>query len=729
MRSAAEAPDASLETRAAMGDIAASAGVARRAAARPRRPGGGRNLRTGASVDPRNKAGAATPSRAGIVQAQFERALEHHRAGRLAEAKALYEGILAIDKRHADSLHLLGMVAQAEGDLETAETLVRQALKLQPKADMYHNNLGNVLKDRRRFDEALAEYRLALRANPGNPWACTNIGACHADLGQFDQAIEQYERALRIQPDFYDALFNLALALRSTGRFERAEATLRRAIAAVPDKPEAHYTLAQLLLLLGRLDEGWPEYDWRWKLSAYAWLRGIHGPFAQPQWNGEPPHGRTILVYAEQGMGDAIQFMRYLPDVVARGARVVFAVHPRLRPLIGETPGVVTVDLDRTPLPPFDLHAPLLSLPRILGIRSVAEIRPAAPYLRAEPQRVAAWRARLAPLQGFRIGIAWQGNPHGLIDKGRSPPLAAFEALARIPGVTLVALQQQDGMDQLARLPAGMKVERPEGGVDTDGAFLDTAAIMECLDLVVVSDSAIAHVAGALGRPVWVPLQKVPDWRFLVDGESTRWYPTMRLFRQPAPGDWAGAFAAIAAALRAQLGIEGAAVAGAAAASAPADAGRMPLVPQSWGEIIDKITILEIKSEKLADPAKRANVRRELDALVAVRERHFPGHAALAAVAARLKAVNASLWEVEDDLRDCERNKDFGEKFVLLARAVYVTNDRRADVKREVNALLGSTLVEEKSYAAYAENLEQAAASLAAAARDLPGGQDAGGTR
>lgn len=672
-------------------------------------------------MDPRNKGNPAA-ARAAMLQARFNQGLEHHQAGRLAEARAIYEGILAIDKRHSDSLHLLGMVAHAEGDLETAESLVRQALKLQPRADIYHNNLGNVLKDLRRPDEAFEHYRKAFALNPSNPWACTNLGASYADHGQPDKAIEHYEKALRLNPDFYDALFNLALTLRGLGRFERAEDCLRRAIAAIPEKAEAHYTLGQLLLLGGRFAEGWPEYDWRWRLGHYAWLREIHGPFSQPQWNGEPLHGRTILVYAEQGMGDTIQFMRHLPDVVARGGRVVFAVHPRLKRLIGEIPGVRVVDLDGVPLPPFDVHVPLLSLPRVLGIMSVAEIPPAPPYLRADAQRVARWRARLAHVPGFRVGIAWQGNPRALIDKGRSPPLAAFEAIARIPGVSLVSLQQQDGMEQLATLPPGMAVERPEDGVDTEGAFLDTAAIMECLDLIVVSDSAIAHVAGALGRPVWVPLQKVPDWRFLLDGETTRWYPSMRLFRQQTAGDWPSAFAAIASALRERLGAAAASVAASVAVAAPApeDASRMPLVPQSWGEIIDKITILEIKSEKLSDHDKLANVRRELGALTEVRERHFPAHAGLAALSANLKSVNEALWTIEDDLRDCERAKDFGEKFVLLARAVYVTNDRRAAVKREINALLGSALVEEKSYAAYADDLEQAAAALASAARALP---------
>lgn len=661
---------------------------------------------------PKTKIKPAAPSSAAAALAQFNQALEHHQAGRLAEARVIYEKILAQDKRHSDSLHLLGMVAYAENDLETAESLIKQALKLQPKADMYHGNLGNVLRAQKRFDEAVEQYRKALRLNPKNALACSNLGNSYADLGQLDLAVEHYEKAVQLKPDFYEALFNLGLTLRAICQFERAEESLRRAVALLPEKPEAHYSLGQTLLLLGRLKEGWPEYDWRWKLDEYSWLRDIHGVFTQPQWNGEPLNGKTILIYAEQGMGDAIQFMRYLPEVVARGGRVVFAVHPRLKRLMGDMPGVTVVPLDQIPLPAFDVHSPLLSLPRILGTLSVPEIPLVQSYLKAEPQRVANWREQLAKLPGFKIGIAWQGNPNARIDKGRSPPLAAFEPLARIPGVTLVALQQRDGLDQLDNLPPGMKVERLEGAIDADGAFVDTAAIMECLDLVFVSDSAIAHVAGALGRPVWVPLQKVPDWRFLLEGETTRWYPAMRLFRQPELGDWDAVFAAAADAVRKQLGIAEGTAAMPKKTSQPASASHMPLIPQSWGEIIDKITILEIKTEKLSDAAKLANVRRELTELVAVREQHFPAHAGLASLSAKLKAVNESLWWIEDDIRDCERAKDFGEKFIGLARAVYVTNDQRAAVKREINDLLGSTLIEEKSYAAYTEDQAQASAAL-----------------
>lgn len=494
------------------------------------------------------------PAATGVVKL-FAKGLEHHQAGRLAEAKAVYEQILAKDPNHSDSLHLSGMVAYASGDIPGALTLIGKAVKLQPKADIYLSNYGNVLRAAGRFDEAIDHYRRAIAANPKNPNPHSNMGNAYSDLGNLEQALVHYEKSLLLKPDFYESLFNMALTLRALCRFDEAIACLKKAIAYYPNNPEAHYTLAQLLLLHGDLAEGWQEYDWRWVLDEYRWLKDIHGEFHQPRWQGESLVGKTLLVYAEQGMGDSLQFCRYLPKIVAQGAQVVFAVHPRLMQVIGPMAGVRMVPLDGVPLPPFDFHSPLLSLPRVMGTLRIEDIPGDTPYLKTEPERVARWCTKLAAIPGFKIGIAWQGNPNAKIDKGRSPPLAAFAALAAIPGVTLVSLQQRDGLDQLERLPPTIKIHTLGPGVDEEAAFVDTAAIMECLDLLILSDSAIVHLAGALRRPVWVPLKLVPDWRFLLDREDSPWYPEMKLFRQTQDGDWDAVFGRMADALRQRLGV------------------------------------------------------------------------------------------------------------------------------------------------------------------------------
>ena len=635
------------------------------------------------------------------IQKFLETALAHHQAERLNEAQLLYERILAIDPNHPDALNLSGLIALSRGDSSRALELVGKAVQLQPNVSFFLGNFGLALRANGRIDEAIDYYRRAIAADPNNAVPITNLGAVYDEMDQLEEAMAQYERALTIRPDHFEALFNLGLTARALCQFDRSIQFLRKAVAASPTRAEAHYTLGQTLLLLGELEAAWPEYDWRWKLDEYSWLKNCHGEFSQPRWLGEPLEGKRLLVYAEQGMGDALHFVRYLPRLVEMGAQVIFAVHRRLMRVIGSIPGVTIVPLDGVPLPPFDLHSPLLSLPRALGIRRIAEITAATPYLAAEPERVARWKQRLASIPGFKVGIAWQGNPAARIDRGRSLPLAAFAPLATVPGVTLVSLQQKDGLEQLKALPSGMKVEQLGDGIDTDGAFVDTAAIMENLDLIVVSDSAVAHLAGALGRPVWVPLKQVPDWRFFLDREDSPWYPSMRLFRQKRRGDWEGVFQEMAKSLKSH--IDGNPLPSMASQAKPQEK-EMPLIPQSWGEIIDKITILEIKSGKLTDPAKLMNIQKELRELVTARERYFPEHRGLAQLSEKLKKVNEALWLIEDEIRDCERNKDFSAKFIELARAVYVTNDQRAVVKREINDLLGSALVEEKSYAAYVDD-------------------------
>ena len=636
------------------------------------------------------------------LQETFNLALQNHQAGRLAEAEALYRKILAADAKHSDAMHLLGLIIADLGRRDEGISLIEQAIALRPDGYLYYSNLGNILRGAGRLDEAVANYERAIATKADYTEAYSNLGTALLDQGKYEEAVASFEKAVSLKPDYAEAYCNLGIGAVDFDHLPVAAGYFRRAIACRPNLAEAHYCLGQTLLRDGNFEDGWLEYDWRWKLAEYGWLRNIHGDFVQPLWRGEALAGRTLLIYAEQGLGDVFQFCRHVPEVAKLAGKVIFATHPRItriaNSIIGLPANVTVVPMDTPPLPPFDVHCPLLSLPRLLKIR-LDQPSTHVPYIEAEAARVERWRERLNQSGGLRIGIAWQGNPHGKIDRGRSLPLAAMAPLAAIPGVRLIALQQRDGLDQLDNLPPGMVVERLGEGIDKDAAFVDTAAIMANLDLIVTSDTSTCHIAGALGRPVWVALKKVADWRWLNDSEDCPYYPTMRLFRQRTMGDWEGVFHSMADLL-------GRVVRGEASAmpptpASPPDPRLMPLTPVSWGELIDKITILEIKTERLTDDAKRVNVQRELAELEAVRERHFPVHAGLAVLAAELKAINEDLWVIEDDIRDCERAKDFGPRFIELARSVYVTNDRRAGGKRKVNELLGSALVEEKSYAPY----------------------------
>ena len=434
---------------------------------------------------------------------------------------------------------------------------------------------------------------------------------------------------------------------------------------------------------MGRFEQGWPGYEWRWKCKEFGSLP----PFQPPLWDGSSLDGRTILVHAEQGLGDTLQFIRYVPSLHQRGGRVILMCQPPLVRLLTRSPGIERLLAHGDPVPEFDVHTPLLSLPRLLG--TTLESVPAdVPYLEAEPQLVEAWRHRLGSYPGFKVGIVWQGNPKFRLDRLRSIPLAQFAPLARVPGVHLFSLQKGPGAEQLAAVTDRFPVTDLGRRLDD---FMDTAAVLKNLDLVISVDTAIAHLAGALGIPVWVALPFAPDWRWLMGREDSPWYPTMRLFRQTRPGQWEDVFHHIAEALQRRL-------------AAPAEL-RPITVEIAPGELIDKITILEIKSERITDAAKRHHAGTKLAMLVAARDRAVPGSAELARLATELKAVNEARWQIEDEIRRCERDEDFGPRFVALARSVYRTNDRRAALKRQINELLGSKLIEEKSYTSYEEGI------------------------
>jgi Flp pilus assembly protein TadD len=500
------------------------------------------------------------------IDAFFRQGQQFHVAGRLAEAEQVYRQVITAAPRHADALHALGALALQAGHPEAAETLLLQAISLKPAAD-FQLTRAHVLLALHRPDEAAQAARLVLRSRPHSAEAHQVLGHALSDAGQAEAALDAYRSALRLKPNLPDIRNNLGMALRQANRLEQAEqelrqappepealvnlssvqkergafadaeATLRQALRVAPDHPALRYNHALLMLLLGRTEAAWAGWEDRFRAGA------IPGrSFPQPQWQGEPLGSRTLLVHTEQGLGDVIQFVRYLPAI---SFSVVFEAPPRLVRLLSGNPAMPRAVASDEKLPHFDTVVPLLSLP---GRTRLTPVQP--PYLFAEPDRVAAWDLRLGRTGQVRVGINWQGFPGRFEDKGRSFPLALFQALAG-PDVRLISLQKGAGEEQIAGVD--FPVETLAGLDDGGDAFVDTAAVMANLDLVITSDTSVAHLAGALGRPVWVALRRVPDWRWMLDRADSPWYPTMRLFRQTADGDWAPVFAAMAQALRALL--------------------------------------------------------------------------------------------------------------------------------------------------------------------------------
>jgi Flp pilus assembly protein TadD len=475
----------------------------------------------------------------------LEAGLEHHAAGRLDAAQALYRSALHRDGCNPDALHLLGMATAQTGRIAEGADLIRMAIEFGP-APEYRANLGGLLMEQGRPAEAEAAFHDALALRPDWPDLRVRLGNARLRLGRPRDAADDYRAALALRPDLAEAWSNLGGALLELDRPAEAEAACDAALALRPDLPELHENRAHILLRRGDFEAGWREFAWRRRTQDFA---DREREFSAPCWAGEAIAGDTILIHAEQGLGDTIQFARYLPLVAALGARVVLEVPPRLKRLFGTLSGVATLIGRGEAVPDPAVQCPLLDLPRIMG---PAAIPAAIPYLGAEPERVEVWRRRLSSglsSAGLRVGIVWQGNPAGAIDRGRSIPLDRFAPLAAVPGVRLFALQKHHGLDQLDRLPEGMVVETPGCAFDFDNGadgFLDTAAVMMNLDLIVTSDTAAAHLAGALGRPAWVALKAVADWRWLTGRDDSPWYPTLRLFRQEASDDWAGVFDRIA---------------------------------------------------------------------------------------------------------------------------------------------------------------------------------------
>ncbi len=454
-------------------------------------------------------------------------------AGRLDDAIAAFRGGLALRPDMVELLDNLAVALRAQGRLDEAQAAYERALVQIPQRRESRIGLAAILNERGQYEDAVrcCEHGLALA--PDNPGLHNNLGVALVELGRAEAAIPHYRRALAVQPDRAESHNNLGIALEHLGHHRDALDCYAKALALNPDYPAAHFNRAHALLISGELEEGWREYEWRFALA------GDDRKFAAPLWSGESLPGQTILIHAEQGFGDTFQFVRYLPAVAARSSRVVLEVPRPLVRLLESLDVAAEIISAGDPLPAFDCHCPLLSLPRVFNT-GLDAIPNRVPYLVAEPARIARWRERL-PGGRMTVGLAWQGNPEARNDRLRSIPLREFAPIARVPGIRLVSLQKKDGLEQLASLPADVEVA--ELGADFDAgpeAFLDTAAVMTSLDLVIACDSAVAHLAGALARPLWIFLPHHPDWRWLWDRTDSPWYPTARLFRQERPGNWAG---------------------------------------------------------------------------------------------------------------------------------------------------------------------------------------------
>ena len=638
------------------------------------------------------------------VEEALQLGWKQHQAGDFRNAEHIYRQVFAAAAADANAWCFLGMACHDQARYDEAVDAYHKAIEIQPDFPVALSNLGNTLKQLGQLDEAEASCREALRLKPDYSTAFNNLGVALVAQGRLQEASATFEEALALMPNDAVTHSNLSAALVRQGKYTEAEANSKQALSLNPNYAEAHKNQGIVWLLLGDFERGWPEYEWRWQCP------GSKMPgYSASLWQGEPLDGKTILLHHEQGLGDTIQFVRYATILKQHGAgQVVVKTQKPLMKLLAACPGIDELVCDDAKLPAFDVHVPMLSVPGIL--ETTFESIPAkVPYLHAESELVAKWQRRLAAYDGFKVGIAWQGSPDFHADAQRSVPLQHFAKLAAVPGVRLFSLQKGFGSEQIDAMNGQFELVDFGEELDVDaGPFMDTAAIIQNVDLVITSDTSVPHLAGALGVPTWLALSISPDWRWFLEREDNPWYPTMRLFRQQKLGDWEDVFSRIGDALLTHVTAASISADDSSAASQRTTTGRADVTQEATvnveiapGELIDKITILEIKTERITDPAKLGNVRIELKTLAEARDSTLVGSPELDDLTKQLKMINEQLWDIEDDIRDCERDKDFGDKFVELARAVYKSNDKRAAFKRDINVLLGSHLVEEKSYSDY----------------------------
>jgi len=620
--------------------------------------------------------------------------------GEIDSAIKHYNNAIELDPGYADAHYNLGNTLREKGLQLPAIEHLRKAIESKPDHAQAHNNLGNILKERGDITEAIASYKAAISSHPDFADAQINLGNTLLEQGCTRDAIDYYQKGLEINPRLTTARIDLGVALMSEGKVEEALSSLREAIELNPDNADAHWNYSLALLLKGDYKNGWESYEKRFGTSYEN-----HKPHASPKcnkWNGDLSRKPSkLLLVSEQGLGDTLQFMRYASTLKKEGIDITICAQEKLHSLIRAS------GIDLNPASPEQANQakdgewiPLLSLAKYLGV-SPANVVNAQPYLKTPNSLTSKWERILSREQRPIIAINWQGNPapeqRGL--RGRSFKLEKLAALAD-PSISFLSIQKGYGSDQLEDCTFKDHFVSCQETVNKTWDFLETAAIIANCDLVITSDTYVAHLAGGMGKKTWLLLHQVPDWRWGLKGDKTFWYPSLRIFRQQEAGNWDEVIEHVRRALKAEFPTYSNKTE--ERADRPFSAKQQHkhhiLAPISIGELIDKITILEIKTQHLQDKALE-NAGEELTALRQTLKSLEVNIAP--SLVRRLKEVNQDLWRIEDDIRDKERLKDFDDAFIKLARSVYLKNDHRAKIKKEINLSCNSSITEEKSYRAY----------------------------
>lgn len=612
-------------------------------------------------------------------------------------SKSHLEKAILYNPEYTKAYTTLGQVNLALNLPDQAINCYKKIIELNSANAQTHLALAKIYMNMQNQDAGIEHIHKALNLEPDNIHILFDLGYFYTVHGNYDQAVHYYKKVLTLNPAITDAACNLAQVLRSQGNFEESLNYYKQVLSTRPDYAHGLYGYAECCLMLGNFQEGWQSFESRWKREA------DHRHFANKLWDGSSLQGKTIILRAEYGQGDTLQFIRYAPLLKAQGATVILEAQHSLITLLEHCPffdRIIPVDENGANLPAHDFQIPLMSL--AYRFQTTTKTIPCTiPYIKI-PEKVANhWNNQFKNNNKtdntFKIGICWEGSPYYEQFKTayskKSIPLAAFLPIATMPQVTLYSLQKMNGIEQIQAVSSIMKVHDFGPNFDQDnGRFVDTAAVICNMDLIITTDTSVAHLAGALGKSVWVLLPMVADWRWMLNRSDTPWYPSMRLFRQSEAGNWDKVMDSIVHALQPLL----------AAKSIPSPTQAIAVMTEvQIGELIDKITILQIKKERIKDTKKLKNIDAELDTLLTTYKNNVPQSVEIEQLWKSLKTTNEALWVIEDDIRDKERARVFDQGFIDLARSVYYTNDERCKIKRDINILSGSRLIEEKSYTDY----------------------------
>ena len=596
----------------------------------------------------------------------------------------MYRRSLDLNPRFFDAHYNLGLLYYEQENFSSSIFHYEKSLEINSKNIEALVNIATVFQKIEKFETAIHYYQIALSIDNNSFSANLNIGACFSEIYQYHDALQYCHHAVFLNSKSAEAYLNRAIAHHGLYNFSSAEKDYLNALQINQFYDKAKMNLAMLYLLFGRYEEGFFLYESRNNLSE----KNKFSCENKKQWNGEKLNDdELLLVHHEQGLGDTIQFIRYALVLKNHVEKFVVVVQDKLVELLNNSFDTIIICNEKN-IPPYTHYISLMSLPYILKT-SLSNLPVYSSYLIPKKEKLNYWKQKINN-EKMNIGICWQGSTTK-IDRGRSFPLDLFIPISQISNLNLISLHKGEGESDLVRLENDLNIMSLGDEFDSgSSAFLDSSAVIHLCDLVITSDTSIAHLAAALGKDVWVVLQYVPDWRWMLNSPESPWYPSVRLFRQENPGDWETVFHKILNELTNVSHV-----------NLKENNMNLPLIPVSWGELIDKITILEIKSQNFKDENKIQDIIFELSLLIEKAKPVLEADETIWNLKDALFEINNKLWDVEDKLRLLEGQKQFQGEFITLARSVYILNDQRADLKKEINVRLGSQIIEHKSYQPY----------------------------